>query len=136
MSIINRNARNVRTNARAGTPIAMPANVATVINTESDPPTREEYQLLLETVARLTETVGDLTRKVARLEQDTANHERSLTLINFEDDETLDSQPVIPPSRRTGGLTSAVAVQEDTSDNRGLLRVNTYINGFRSIMFA
>lgn len=130
MSDNNRNTRNIRINARGGTPFAPPSNAPTNINKESAP-TREEFQALLNTVSQLTATVEELTRKVTRLEEDTANHERSLTLINFEDDETLDSQPVIPPgvippSRRNGGSAAALssAQEEDTTTNRSLFRVS------------
>jgi hypothetical protein len=131
MSDNNRNTRNIRINARGGTPFAPPSNAPTNINKESAP-TREEFQALLNTVSQLTATVEELTRKVTRLEEDTANHERSLTLINFEDDdETLDSQPVIPPgvippSRRNGGSAAALSLaqEEDTTTNRSLFRVS------------
>jgi hypothetical protein len=123
---------------RVGAPIIPPSNeLMSTPMTETVVIAREEYETLLSTVRQLTNTVEGLSRQVARLEQDTAAHERSLALYDYEEGGSLESQPAFQSVRtggpRTGSRGEAASSstvgdeEEDSAENRRLFRVKLYV---------
>jgi hypothetical protein len=132
------NQQSTSNSNRVGAPIIPPSNeLMSTPMTETVVIAREEYETLLSTVRQLTNTVEGLSRQVARLEQDTAAHERSLALYDYEEGGSLESQPVFQSVRtggpRTGSRGEAASSstvgdeEEDSAENRRLFRVKLYV---------